>query len=61
MHGYTCIGVFKKAIDKWPCVVCYIKNSYSTKELRNKAVLNLKQYCLLCYVAPSNIYQLFLR
>ena len=25
MHGYTCIGVFKKTIDKWPCVVCYIK------------------------------------
>ena len=32
------------------------KNSYTsiTKELMNKAVLNLKQYCMHYYVALSN-------
>ena len=28
---------------------------YTTKNLKNKAILNLKQYCMPCYVALSNI------
>ena len=35
---------------------CYVKISYSTKELKNKAVLNLKQCCIHCYMALSNIF-----
>ena len=50
------------AIDKWLWVISTImlfKNSNSTKELnklKNKAVLNLKQYCMHCYVALSYIF-----
>ena len=33
--------------DKWP--------SYTTKELKNKAILNLNQYCMCCYVVLSNV------
>ena len=49
------------AIDKWPRVISTImlfKNSKSTKELKNlknKAILNLKQYCIHCYVALSYV------
>ena len=52
------------AADKYLWVIGTImlfKNSYSTKELKgtkivkNKAVLNLKQYCLRCYVTLSNV------
>ena len=42
------------AIDKRLQVISTVmlfKNSKSTKELKNKAVLNLKQYCMHCYVA----------
>ena len=28
----------------------------STKELKNKAILNLKQYCIHCYVTLSHIF-----
>ena len=34
------------------------KNSKSTKELTNKAVLTLKQYCMHCHVAISYVFQL---
>ena len=51
------------AIDKrlWviSTIICYLKNSKSTKELnklKNKAVLNLKQYCMRCYVALSYVF-----
>ena len=30
-----------------------------TKELENKAILNIKQYYMCCYVAFSNVFQLF--
>ena len=39
--------------------ITYLKNSKSTKELKelkNKAVLNLEQCCIHCYVALSNIF-----
>ena len=29
--------------------------SYTTNELNNKVALNLKQYCLHCYVVLSNV------
>ena len=47
------------AIDKRLWVISTImlfKNSKSTKELKNKAVLNLKQYCMRCYVALGYIF-----
>ena len=46
------------AADKqlWVISTIMFKNIYSTKELKNKDVLNLKQYCLHCYVALSNIF-----
>ena len=50
------------AIDKRLRVISTIvlfKNSKSTKELKklkNKAVLNLKQYCMHCYVALSYVF-----
>ena len=30
-----------------------------TPELKNKAILNLKQYCIHCYVALSDVFLLF--
>ena len=50
------------AIDKRLSVISTImlfKNSKSTKELnklKNKVVLNLKQYCMRCYVALSYVF-----
>ena len=35
-----------------------IKNSYTTKTLKNKSVLNIKQYCMRCYVTLSNVFKL---
>ena len=29
---------------------------YTTKELKNKVVLNLNQYCMHCYVVLSNVW-----
>ena len=29
---------------------------YTTKKLKNKAVLNLKQYCMCCYVTLSDVF-----
>ena len=31
---------------------------YNTKKLKNKAVLNLKQYGMCCYVTPNNVFLL---
>ena len=53
------------AVDKQLWVISAItlfKNSMSTnevKELKIKAVSNLKQYCIRCYMALSNIFYLF--
>ena len=47
------------AIDKRLRVISTLKHSKSTKELnklKNKAVLNLKQYCMRCYVALSYVF-----
>ena len=43
------------AADKQFLVICYLK---TVKVLRrkNKAVLNLKQYCVHCYVALSIVF-----
>ena len=37
-------------------IKCYLKNSYITKKLKNKAVLNLKQYRMCCYVSLSYVF-----
>ena len=61
-HGCAHIKPFKEELawtaDKRLQVIStmLLKKSYSTKELKNIAVLNLKQYCLRCYVALSNIF-----
>ena len=50
------------AVDKRLWVISTImlfKNGNNIKELKgtkNKAVLNLKQYCLRCYMALSNVF-----
>ena len=47
------------AIDKWLWVTSNtndIKNSITPKNLKNKAVLNLKKYCMHCYMTLSNIF-----
>ena len=41
------------AIDKWLRV---ISNIMSVIPLMNKAVLIIKQYCMRCYVALSNVF-----
>ena len=42
------------AIDKWLWInECY---SYIVKKLKNEDVLNLKQYCMHCYVILSSIF-----
>ena len=33
-------------------------HSYTTKNLKNKAVFNLQQYRMCCYVILSNVFQL---
>ena len=41
------------ATDKWIRIISnnnVIQNSYATKELYNTAILNIKQYCMLCYI-----------
>ena len=35
-----------------------VYNNYTTKKLKNKAILNLKQYCMRCYVALSYVFYL---
>ena len=37
-------------------VIKYHVNSFTTKKLKNKVVLNLKQYCMPCYVTLSNAF-----
>ena len=48
------------AIDKWLRIVSnkmLFKTVVAiTKKLKNKAVLNLKQYCMRCYVTLSNVF-----
>ena len=59
----THITTFKKelswAIDKrlW-LIINAMSVVATTKNLKNKAVFNLKQYCMHCYVTLSNIFQL---
>ena len=51
-------GELSWAIDKWLWVISNINVSNTTKKLKNKAILNLKQYCIRCYVILSNVFQL---
>ena len=46
------------AIDKRVRLVInkMLFKSYITKNLKNKAFFNLKQYCMRCYVILSNIF-----
>ena len=45
------------AVDKRLRVISTLKNSKTTKELKELAVLNLKQHCIRCRVALSNVFQ----
>ena len=47
------------AVDKRLRIISAIMLCNSTKELKNKAILNLKQYCICCYVALSDVFILF--
>ena len=42
--GYRFVNGFELLV-----IQCYL-NSYTTRKLENKAVLNLKKYCVHCYV-----------
>ena len=44
------------AVDKHLRVINTITLFKNTKELKNKAVLNLEQCCIRCYVALSNVF-----
>ena len=47
------------AVDKQLRVISTImvfKNSKTTKELKGTSCFNLKQYCICCYVALSNVF-----
>ena len=50
----THIETFKEelswAIDKRLRLIINTMFSYTTKNLKNKAVFNLKQYCMHCYM-----------
>ena len=46
------------AIDKKLWISGLFKNSYTTKNIKNKAILNIKQYCMHCYVTLNNIIEL---
>ena len=57
--GMTCIKHLKEelvwATDKQLCIIIKYLN-YTTKELKNRVVLSLKQYCMCCYAVLSNIF-----
>ena len=59
MQSYTlCITSIDKQLQIISTLMLF-KNSYGTKKLKgtkNKIILNLKQYCLCCYVALSNVF-----
>ena len=60
MHGHTRIEVLKRRAGlgcgfRLLVLKCYLKNNYTTKKLKNKVVLNLKHYCMHCYVALSYV------
>ena len=40
------------AVGKWLLII----SSYTTKKLKNKALLNLKQYCMRFYVTLNNMF-----
>ena len=44
------------AIDKRLWVISNKMFGYTTKKLKKKAVLNLKQYCMRYYVTFSNVF-----
>ena len=37
-------------------ITLFKRVSYTTKKLKNKAIFNLKQYCMQCYVTLSNAF-----
>ena len=47
-------------VDKWLRVISnkmlFKTVVRTTKKLKNRAVLNLKQYCMHCYVTLSNVF-----
>ena len=62
--GVVCVGVvrvsslLKEELAWVTDKQLRINSSYTTKELKNKAVLSLKlkQYCMRCYVVLSNVF-----
>ena len=46
------------SIDKWFWLIIKCNISYTTKNLKNKAIFNLKQYCMRCYMTLSNVFWL---
>ena len=45
------------ATDKRLILIQCSLNNYTTKKLKNKDVLTLKQHCMHCYVVLSNVWR----
>ena len=62
VHEHTCIQAFKNqlawAIDERFQVISFkmFLNGYTTQNINNKNILNLKQYFMHCYVANDNVF-----
>ena len=59
MYVNVCISRRLKAELDWAIVngfgLLFIQYSYTTKNLKNKAIFNLKQYSMCCYVTLSGL------
>ena len=64
LYGTWCHTIIKAFKEELACATDkqflnignnVIENSYTTKELNNKAIFNLKLYSMCCYVALSNV------
>ena len=58
MHTEVCKEELAQAIDRQLRVIINILlfKKCTIKALKNKAVPNLKQYCMHCYVALGNVF-----
>ena len=59
VHGRTRIEMFKRRAGLgYGFRLLVIKCNYTTKKLKKKAVINLKQYCMCYYVTLSIVFYL---
>ena len=56
MSRTASLNVYYRSFQSQDATRPSIIYDYSTKELKNKNALNLKQYCLCCHVTLSNVF-----